>query len=117
MEFLVVQLLLRAFDWASKAEGVACVLETFSDIGCLCTSTKYQGCSVHIQCHCVVMSNRPPLDEIAHRDVVDINAVPVFDSREELEPTQLLGDVLLPSGVHVDRATGRPRIRSRSPVL
>ena len=46
-----------------------------------------------------------PLEEISHRDVVEIKTLPEFNRREELEPTQLRGDVLLPSGVYVDRAT------------
>ena len=58
-----------------------------------------------------------PLEEISQRHVVEIKTLPEFNRRRELEPTQLRGDVLLPSGVYVDRATGRIRSRSRSPVL
>lgn len=53
---------------------IANVIEKFSDFGQTVSSKKYKGSTKVIRGHCVVFSNRVPLEELAHRDIVVIHA-------------------------------------------
>jgi len=61
-------------DNTSLQGHIANVIEKFSDFGQSVSSKKYKGSNKVIRGHCVVFSNRPPLEELSHRDIVIIKA-------------------------------------------
>ena len=76
-----------SFDWRRKAESVATLVEKFSEYGTQRESTKYQGGTVRTRCHCLVFANVHPIDEVAHRDVLIVEAPPlVSDSQASTVP-------------------------------
>ena len=116
----------RSFDWRSLSQQAACILEMFSEFGTSRTSTKYQGRSIRLQCHCLVLANIPPIDDIRHREVVEILCIrdePTRLSRRwssnslHLDPTQELGPVRHPNGDLLQRSTGQPVGRWREDTL
>lgn len=58
-----------AFPWAEMSKAVGAVLEKMSEFGAEMCSAKYKGKEIQLMCHCLVFSNREPIDEIQHRDV------------------------------------------------
>ena len=59
-----------SFRWDLNADDVSQCCETFSEFGSCRQSTKYVGRRVRICCHCVVLSNIMPIQQVRHRDVV-----------------------------------------------
>ena len=95
-----------SFDWARKSETVSTLCETFSEFGSTRQSTKYMGRRVSICCHVVVMSNRLPIIEVRHRNVVLIET----DSQSSQATTLVME-------ARADRGTSDgARSRSRSPL-
>lgn len=107
----------KAFPFHSHSAEVCSAVELFSEFGASRMSQKYTARVITIQCHCLVFANCPPLEDIKHRTVVEIHCTSDFPCTEsELGPTQVMGPVRLPTGELVDRGTGRPVSRSRSPI-
>jgi len=66
--------------------SLASIIEKFSDFGQVLTSKKYAGKKQRVLGHTIVFSNSPPLEQLLHRDVVIINAVPdkpLVDKKEK----------------------------------
>jgi len=62
------------FNFDGDIRGhIANVIEKFSDFGQKISSKKYKGSNKYIRGHCVVFSNRGPLHELNHRDIIHIN--------------------------------------------
>ena len=99
-------------DWRREAESVATLLETFSEYGTQRESTKYHGGTVRTFCHCLVFANVHPFDEVAHRDVVIVEAPPlVSDSQASTVP---MGPRFFPGvGIIDPPLAARDRSRSR----
>ena len=96
------------YDWARKSEIVGNLCECFSEYGSTRHSTKYLGRRCVIRCHCVVMANRAPIEEVRHRNVVLI----------ETDRSESLSASTLPMGSGSDRRGiigDDARSRSRSP--
>lgn len=64
----------KSYDWLTFGDQAANIIEKFSDFGTKVSSKKYKGSTKHIRGHCLVFSNREPLEGIQHRDVVVIRA-------------------------------------------
>lgn len=62
------------YDWSTMETHTSNIIEKFSDFGQSVSSKKYKGHTKLIRGHCVVFSNREPLDGLQHRDVVIIRA-------------------------------------------
>jgi len=63
----------RTFDFETLGNSISAVIEKFSDFGQSISSKKYSGKTQFVRGHCLVFSNRPPLDTLAHRDVIHID--------------------------------------------
>jgi len=63
----------KSFDFTNLGDHLASVIEKFSDFGQSLTSKKYKGKKVRVAGHVIVFSNRSPLAQLAHRDIVEIN--------------------------------------------
>lgn len=66
----------RTFDFETMGNSISAVIEKFSDFGQTISSKKYSGKTQHVRGHCLVFSNAPPLQTLAHRDVVHIDLSP-----------------------------------------
>jgi len=62
------------YDWTTFSTAAGNLIEKFSDFGTTVSSKKYKGSTKSIRGHCLVFSNREPLDNIAHRDIKIIRA-------------------------------------------
>lgn len=62
----------KNYDWEQLGDSLACVIEKFSDFGQHLTSKKYSGKKVQVRGHCVVFSNRPPIKQLMHRDIIEV---------------------------------------------
>jgi len=62
----------RTFDWEEKGDHIANVIEKFSDFGQSITSKKYKGKTQQVRGHTIVFSNSPPIDQLAHRDIIHV---------------------------------------------
>ncbi len=62
----------KSFDFTNLGDHLASVIEKFSDFGQSLTSKKYKGKKVRVAGHVIVFSNRRPLSQLAHRDIVEI---------------------------------------------
>ena len=93
-----------SFDWARKSEAVSTVCECFSEFGSNRQSTKYMGRRITICCHLVVFSNRMPIIEVRHRNVV------LIETDTGSEATTI---VMEP---RTERGSSGARSRSRSPL-
>ena len=63
----------KNFDWDGMSLAAASVIEKFSDFGTPLRSLKYKGKSCYARGHVVVFANRPPIAELAHRDVQEFH--------------------------------------------
>lgn len=64
----------KSYDWDTYGEQAANIIEKFSDFGTRVSSKKYNGSTKFVRGHCLVFSNRMPLMQLLHRDVVFIEA-------------------------------------------
>jgi hypothetical protein len=62
----------RTYDWEEKGNHIANVIEKFSDFGQSVTSKKYKGKTQQVRGHTIVFSNEPPIEQLAHRDIIHI---------------------------------------------
>jgi hypothetical protein len=85
----------RTFDFEEKGDHIANVIEKFSDFGQSITSKKYKGKTQQVRGHTIVFSNREPLEQLAHRDIVHINL-------EKEIPPQGKGEVEASETMHND---------------
>jgi energy-coupling factor transporter ATP-binding protein EcfA2 len=71
---------------------IANVIEKFSDFGQKISSKKYKGSTKYIRGHCVVFSNKQPLYELKHRDIIHINTdnLEIISSIEQTINTEIL---------------------------
>lgn len=63
----------RCYDFNEKGNTIATVMEKFSDFSNTVTSKKYNGKTQDILGHVLVFSNHPPLQQLAHRNIVHID--------------------------------------------
>ena len=63
----------KNFDWDGMSLAAASMIEKFSDFGTPLRSLKYKGKSCYACGHVVVFANRPPIAELAHRDVQEFH--------------------------------------------
>lgn len=63
----------RTFDFETLGNSIASVIEKFSDFGQTISSKKYSGKTQSVRGHCIVFSNRAPLEQLLHRDIVHID--------------------------------------------
>ncbi len=68
-EGVVLWDLSKNFDYDSMSGSLSNILEVFSEYGRQLRSHKYTGRTTRVGGHVVVFANRPPMDEILHRDV------------------------------------------------
>lgn len=62
------------YDWATYETQAGNLIEKFSDFGTIVSSKKYKGSSKYIRGHVLVFSNREPLENLKHRDIITIRA-------------------------------------------
>jgi len=79
----------RTFDFEEKGDHIANVIEKFSDFGQSITSKKYKGKTQQVRGHTIVFSNREPLEQLAHRDIVHINLEKEIPPQEKEIPPQV----------------------------
>lgn len=65
----------KNYNWSNEdlVNSLTTAIEKFSDFGQLLTSKKYKGNRVRALGHVIVFSNRHPLEQLAHRDIIHIN--------------------------------------------
>ena len=96
------------FDWESMALPAAAVIEKFSDFGTSLRSLKYKGKCCYARGHVVVFANRPPLPELAHRDVQEFHIDSYVPPALELkEPTGPLEEPVQLDCTHIQPANKR----------
>ena len=61
------------FDWDNMALAAAAAIEKFSDFGTSLRSLKYKGKSCYARGHVVVFANRPPIIQLAHREIKEFH--------------------------------------------
>ena len=61
------------FDWDNMSLAAATAIEKFSDFGTCLRSLKYKGKKCYARGHVVVFANRPPIPELAHRNVKEFH--------------------------------------------
>lgn len=66
------------FEKEGMEGHIANVIEKFSDFGQKISSRKYKGSTKIIRGHCLVFSNKPPLDNLRHRDIKHIKTTKEF---------------------------------------
>jgi hypothetical protein len=76
------------FDYDTFGHALCSTIEKFSDLGQVCTSTKYTGKTVTMNAHVVVFANHDCPEGLSHRDVIHIYcAAPVslkdYDDTED----------------------------------
>ena len=62
----------KNYDFETFGNSLASTIEKFSDFGQALTSRKYKGKKVKARGHVIVFSNRTVLDQLAHRDIIEI---------------------------------------------
>lgn len=63
----------RTFDFDTLGNSISAVIEKFSDFGQSISSKKYSGKTQFVRGHCIVFSNREPLETLKHRDIIHID--------------------------------------------
>jgi len=63
----------KTFNFEEKGDAIASVIEKFSDFGQHITSKKYSGKSQKVLGHVIVFSNKHPIQQLQHRDIIHIN--------------------------------------------
>lgn len=63
----------KTFNYEQLGDSVANIMEKFSDFGTTLTSKKYTTNKIQVLGHVLVFSNEPPLYQLAHRDIIEIN--------------------------------------------
>lgn len=91
------------YDWASMESHTSNIIEKFSDFGQSVSSKKYKGNTKVIRGHCVVFSNREPLEGLQHRDVVVIRARKEENKKDKLVKTDKTVKVLPDNHCVVDK--------------
>lgn len=80
----------RTFDFDALGNSISAVIEKFSDFGQSISSKKYSGKTQKVLGHCLVFSNRKPLETLLHRDVVHIDLSPNEEGNDpELDRTPM----------------------------
>ena len=66
----------KSYNWDNDdiVNALASSIEKFSDFGQYLTSKKYQGKKCRSLGHTIVFSNRRPIKQLKHRDIVEIIA-------------------------------------------
>jgi len=63
----------RTYDFTNYGDAIANVIEKFSDFGQTITSKKYNGKTQKVRGHAIVFSNRQPLEQLQHRNIIHID--------------------------------------------
>ena len=74
----------KSFDFQNLGDHLASVIEKFSDFGQSLTSRKYKGKKIRVAGHVIVFSNRNVLEQLKHRDIVEINTHDDLNEEEKL---------------------------------
>ena len=89
----------KNFDFENLGNALAGTIEKFSDFGQTLTSRKYQGKKVQVKGHVIVFSNREPLEQLKHRDIIRINTNEGMSEKELLEThnarTKIINDKIV----------------------
>lgn len=72
------------YDWDNLSVPASSLIEKFSDFGTKVSSKKYKGNTKYVRGHCLVFSNREPLESLSHREIITVRA-----SKEVEEPKRL----------------------------
>ena len=75
----------KNYDYENFGNSLASTIEKFSDFGQTLTSRKYKGKKVKVSGHVIVFSNRTVLDQLRHRDIIEINTNQGMSEKELLE--------------------------------
>lgn len=71
----------KSFDWMQMAKPAAACIEKFTEFGCIMNTPKYKGRTVQLLGHCVVFANIESIQELQHRDVVEINLLHMSEAQ------------------------------------
>lgn len=100
------------FDWDNMALPAAAAIEKFSDFGTCLRSLKYKGKKCYARGHVVVFANRPPIPELAHRNIrefhIDSYVPPALQFNEPVTPTE--------DPVHLDVSQIQPASKRKPKV-
>jgi hypothetical protein len=75
----------KNYDYETFGNSLASTIEKFSDYGQYLTSRKYAGKKIQVRGHVIVFSNRPVLEQLRHRDIIEINTHDDLTQEEKLE--------------------------------
>ena len=100
------------FDWDNMALPAAAAIEKFSDFGTCLRSLKYKGKKCYARGHVVVFANRPPIAELAHRNIkefhIDSYVPPALRFKEPGAPME--------DRVHLDVSRMQPASKRKPKV-
>lgn len=85
----------KNYDFETYGDHLSSTIEKFSDFGQRLTSRKYKGKTCKALGHVIVFSNRKPLEQLAHRDILLIET---DEDRNETEKLKTYGIVKKMSG-------------------
>jgi hypothetical protein len=74
----------KNYDYENFGNSLASTIEKFSDFGQTLTSRKYKGKKIKVMGHVIVFSNRKVLDQLRHRDIIEINTNEGMSEKELL---------------------------------
>ena len=75
----------KNYDYETFGNSLASTIEKFSDYGQYLTSRKYAGKKIQVRGHVIVFSNRPVLEQLKHRDIIEINTHDDLTQEEKLK--------------------------------
>lgn len=73
------------FDYETLGNQLCHVIEKYSNFGNTVVSNKYKGSESYVRGHCVVFANRPPMDQLRLKTIIEVH-IPY-------EPTLVLPDL------------------------
>ena len=101
------------FDWSNMALAAAAAIEKFSDFGTSLRSLKYKGKNCYARGHVVVFANRPPIEELRHREIIEFHiddyAPPAIELEAQVAP--------LEEPVHLDLVRSSPAKNRKAKVI
>jgi hypothetical protein len=84
----------RTYDFTNYGDAIANVIEKFSDFGQTITSKKYNGKTQKVRGHAIVFSNRQPLEQLQHRDIIHIDLSEEEPPLDDLSNHQPVEEIL-----------------------
>ena len=85
---------MKGLGWLLRLPSLAAAtaIEKFSDFGTCLRSLKYKGKKCYARGHVVVFANRPPIPELAHRNIkefhIDSYVPPALQFKEPVAPAE-----------------------------